>query len=91
MGNRPDGTVSWVNKPNDRKLEDDYLKQIMIALGSADKSTKQLFEKTVINKETELFISADESYIQINEKFDLAWRKIGIAIDRLSFSIEDRI
>ena len=90
VGNRPDSTVSWINKPNDRKLEDDYLKRIMISLGLDEKSTELLTVKEDTPNQSQLFLEDDSSFIELNEKFDLAWRKVGIAIDRLAFSIEDK-
>ena len=90
VGDRPDSTVSWVNKPNDRKLEDDYLKRIMISLGLAEKSTELLAMKEGVSDQSRLFLEDNNSFIELNEKFALAWRKVGIAIDRLAFSVEDK-
>ena len=91
VGDRPDGTVSWVNKPTDRKLEEDYLKKIMIALGVTEqKATKLITSKDLSSKV--LFYSDDSAtYIKIFEDFNRSWRRVGMAIDRLEFSVEDRV
>ena len=39
-----------------------------------------------------LFTSNDSStHIKVFENFDNTWRKVGIAIDRLEFNVEDRV
>ena len=88
---RPDGTISWTNKPTDRKLEEDYLKKIMITLGANEKrATKLIKSEDPISK---VLLNSDDlaTNIEIFEDFDRSWRRVGMAIDRLEFSVVDRV
>ena len=91
VADRPDGTISWAIKPTDRKLEEDYLKKIMIALGANEQRAGKLIKDKDASSEV-LFNSDDSAtYIEIFEDFDRSWRRVGMAIDRLEFSVEDRV
>ncbi|OUW03220.1 MAG: hypothetical protein CBD16_03440 [Betaproteobacteria bacterium TMED156] len=91
VGDRADGSISWVNKPTDRKLEEDYLKQIMITLGTDEREASNLIKDQNVSIQTQLFVNQTTNYIEIYNNFDRSWRRVGMAIDRLEFSVEDRV
>lgn len=90
VAKKSDGTISWQNKPTDRKLEEDYLKQIMISLGAKEEKAESSIKRK--DSSSQVVLTSDEStaYIKILENFDRSWRRVGMAIDRLEFSVEDR-
>jgi outer membrane protein assembly factor BamC len=84
------GTI-WVPRPNDPELEAEFLSRLMIKLGvSADqaKATSSAPE-TPANK-TSLVTQGDVSALNIPDSFDVAWRRVGLALDRTGFTVEDR-
>ena len=91
VDDRPEGTISWKNKPTDRKLEEEYLKLIMISLGAHENKASDLIETKAVS--SDVLLTSDESttQIKISENFDRSWRRVGMAIDRLEFEVEDRI
>lgn len=91
VGSQKDSTV-WTPRPSDPELEAEFLARLMARLGSdttrakaqvASASTPQL-ARAKINK------SAAGSSLDIDEGFDRAWRRVGLALDRVGFTVEDR-
>jgi outer membrane protein assembly factor BamC len=81
----------WTPRPNDPELEAEFLSRLMIKLGvSADqaKATSSAPE-TPANK-TSLVTQGDVSALNIPDSFDVAWRRVGLALDRTGFTVEDR-
>ncbi|MEN9867302.1 MAG: hypothetical protein RL748_2892, partial [Pseudomonadota bacterium] len=37
-----------------------------------------------------LIVAPNASYVEVDESFDRAWRRIGLALDRVGFTVEDR-
>jgi outer membrane protein assembly factor BamC len=35
-------------------------------------------------------VGAELSYVEVDEGFDRAWRRVGLALDRVGFTVEDR-
>ena len=35
-------------------------------------------------------ITSDEALLQVDESFDRAWRRVGLVLDRVNFTVEDR-
>ncbi|MEX5746851.1 outer membrane protein assembly factor BamC [Massilia sp. X63] len=82
-------TTIWTVRPNDPGLEAQFLGRLVAQL-TGIKETKQA-ETTVANapvapQQAKLVGSA----IELNEGFDRAWRRVGLALDRVGFTVEDR-
>lgn len=82
---------TWTNRPSDRELEADFLRRLMLRLG-ADQTRAQtlLAQAPVAAPKAQIVRTGAASSIEINESFDRAWRRVGVAIDRLGFTVEDR-
>lgn len=82
-------TTVWTVRPNDPGLEAQYLGRLVAQLTGV-KETKQA-ETMVANapaapEQAKLVGSA----VELNEGFDRAWRRVGLALDRVGFTVEDR-
>lgn len=85
-----DQTV-WQPRPADPELEADFLRRLMVRLGTEDGRAKQLVASDVRAPEKAKIIrSGDASVMEVDETFDRAWRRVGLALDRVGFTVEDR-
>ncbi len=87
---RKDQTV-WQPRPADPELEAEFLRRLMVKLGVTQEQSKALMASTVTPAQTSRVASVDgQAVVQINEGFDSAWRRVGLALDRTGFTVEDR-
>jgi outer membrane protein assembly factor BamC len=83
--------TAWQPRPSDPGLEAEFLRRLMVRLGARDERAKQLASTPPTAQRAELKKATDGSeLLQVNEPFDRAWRRIGLALDRVGFTVEDR-
>lgn len=89
--NSSDAKTTWTNRPPDRELEAEFLRRMMLRLG-ADQNRAQalLAQAATTAPKAQMVRTGQQSSIEIAESFDRAWRRVGVAIDRLGFTVEDR-
>ena len=87
-----DQTVSWEPRPTDPELEAAMLKRLMVYLGVEEQKALTMLasQKTQREARAQLVTNEDGSMLIVNEDFSRAWRRTGIALDRVSFAVEDR-
>ncbi len=86
-------TTSWVARPNDPGMEAEFLGRLMARLtGAADnKATVKSAVAAVTNAApAPLHATLDAHKVVVDEGFDRAWRRVGLALDRVGFTVEDR-
>ncbi|MCD2515838.1 outer membrane protein assembly factor BamC [Massilia sp. G4R7] len=82
-------TTIWTVRPNDPGLESQFLSR-MVAQLTGQKETRQA-ETMVANAPVAApQARLDGGVIQLDEGFDRAWRRVGLALDRVGFTVEDR-
>ncbi|WP_076997290.1 outer membrane protein assembly factor BamC [Variovorax sp. KK3] len=89
---RQDQTV-WQPRPSDPELETEFLRRLMVKLGVSQEQSKQvaLAQGSAPAARTARVATIDgQPAVQINEGFDRAWRRVGLALDRTGFTVEDR-
>lgn len=90
-GGSSDAQTTWTNRPTDRQLEEDFLRRMMIRLGTDEARAKDLLASpAAAGPVAQLQKTEQQTQINIAEPFDRAWRRVGVAIDRLGFTVEDR-
>lgn len=82
--------IVWQARPVDPDLEAEMLSRLAIRLGARDEQiTAQLKTpeqpKATISKNGEL-----PQALLLVDSFDRAWRRVGLALDRVGFTVEDR-
>ena len=88
-------TTSWMPRPNDPGLEAEFLARLMNKLGNGS-PTETAVAKTAVDgaivqpQHASLVGSGAERAVQVDEGFDRAWRRVGLALDRAGFTVEDR-
>ncbi len=84
------GTI-WQPRPTDPELEIEFLRRLMVKLGVSPEQVKALTVPSVSNSGAHLSTAADgQPRVQIDDGFDRAWRRVGLSLDRTSFTVEDR-
>jgi outer membrane protein assembly factor BamC len=87
---RQDQTV-WQPRPSDPELETEFLRRLMVKLGVSQEQSKLVAQSSAPAARTAKVASVDgQPVVQINENFDRAWRRVGLALDRTGFTVEDR-
>jgi outer membrane protein assembly factor BamC len=92
--------TAWTSRANDAGLEAEFLSRLMLRLGADEVKAKAVVAAaaTPTDKATastdaprsKLLSLNDLSYLETDEGFDRSWRRVGLALDRIGFTIEDR-
>ena len=87
-----DNTI-WQVRPSDPELEAEFLRRLMVKLGVSQEQSKALAAvaaQSPVKTGTRLVTTGNTSSLQIDEGFDRVWRRVGLALDRTGFTVEDR-
>lgn len=72
-------------------LDAELLRRLMVRLGLDDKQAEQITASATTPKRAEVTKESDASVtLKVYDPFDRAWRRVGLALDRLGFIVEDR-
>jgi outer membrane protein assembly factor BamC len=88
-GQRGTGTV-WEPRAADPELEAEFLRRLMVKLGVSQEQSKALVASAVAKPTSRIAEVGGNPVVQIDEGFDRAWRRVGLALDRTGFTVEDR-
>jgi outer membrane protein assembly factor BamC len=81
----------WQPRPNDPELEAEFLSRLMIKLGvSAEQAKASTQPVEVASTKSALVTNGNATVLNIPDSFDVAWRRVGVALDRTGFTVEDR-
>jgi outer membrane protein assembly factor BamC len=81
----------WQPRPADPDLEAEFLRRLMVRLGTDETKAKTLLAGDVKEERAKLSRAADGAgTLTLQEPFDRAWRRVGLALDRVGFTVEDR-
>ena len=85
-----DSTV-WQPRATDPELEAEFLRRLMVKLGVTQEQSKALISAGATPQQTSRVASVNNTpVVQIDEGFERAWRRVGLALDRTGFTVEDR-
>jgi outer membrane protein assembly factor BamC len=85
--------TTWQERPADPEIEAEFLRRLMVRLGDtetgaqtkvADVSGGRAPERATLSKQGEY------TEVVVDDGFDRAWRRVGLALDRVGFTVEDR-
>ncbi len=85
-------TTVWTPRPSDPGLEAEFLTRLMVKLGSKEPAAKEAVAKAAVTPAAAARARAvvGQPALQVDEGFDRAWRRVGLALDRGGFTVEDR-
>jgi len=84
--------ATWTTRPNDPGLEAEFLVRLMARLGEdEDKARTQVEQAQSVPSQTLAKDDvANQTALALPEPFVRAWRRVGLALDRGGFTVEDR-
>ncbi|MES2352953.1 MAG: outer membrane protein assembly factor BamC [Pseudomonadota bacterium] len=84
-----DRTV-WQPRQSDPELEADMLRKLLVKFGADEEKVKTATSDTGTPR-ARLITNADNTgRLLVGDPFDRAWRRVGLALDRVGFTVEDR-
>lgn len=83
--------TSWQPREPDPELEAEMLRRLMVRLGTDERKAKAMVAAAPKADRAKLNRSGPGgTTLEVNEPFDRAWRRVGLALDRVGFTVEDR-
>lgn len=92
---RKESTV-WRTRASDSELEAEMLARLMVSLGARGEPARGQVEQArtqiakVPDSAARARLAAGGTAIEVDDGFDRAWRRVGVALDRGGFTVEDR-
>jgi outer membrane protein assembly factor BamC len=85
-------TTAWTVRPNDPALEAQFLGRLVARLtGATEPAQEKAAQATVASAAVApLHAKLLGDRVEVDEGFDRAWRRVGLALDRVGFTVEDR-
>jgi outer membrane protein assembly factor BamC len=97
-------TTQWRARPSDPQLEAEFLSRLMVALGSPPETARAAVSAAAgpaapgtapattaaAGAAVRTAPGPTATSLTIEEPFDRAWRRVGVALDRGGFTVEDR-
>lgn len=81
----------WQPRPANPELEAEMLRRLMVSLGAENKRAEASVAAAKAEPRARLASSNEGSgTLEVYERFDRAWRRVGLALDRVGFTVEDR-
>jgi outer membrane protein assembly factor BamC len=91
--------TKWQPIPADRELEAEMLARMQVKLGTGDTKAAaaariaagtRATAQPVAQSRNAVLENAGAGPLVVNDSFDRAWRRVGLALDRVGFTVEDR-
>ncbi len=92
VGERREATT-WRARPSDTQLEAEMLSRMMVALAPKEEQAKALAAVSAASDgapRARLLDGQSAPTVEVDDSLDRAWRRVGLALDRSGFTVEDR-
>lgn len=89
-------STTWKPRGSDPLLEGEMLSRLMVKLGAKTEAAKAAVAQSsaaaapVAPARARVLTDRPAATLQLDESFDRAWRRVGLALDRSGFTVEDR-
>ncbi|MDA0225892.1 MAG: outer membrane protein assembly factor BamC [Proteobacteria bacterium] len=81
----------WQPRAPDPDLEAEFLRRLMVRLGAQEERAQQILARQAQPSRASISRGANGAeLLDMAEPFDRAWRRVGLALDRVGFTVEDR-
>ncbi|SET45391.1 Beta-barrel assembly machine subunit BamC [Nitrosomonas marina] len=81
----------WQPRTADPDLEAEMLARLMMRFGVEEERARMELASTGGNVQEKAYIDKEKgNVLVVNEAFDRSWRRVGLALDRIGFTVEDR-
>jgi outer membrane protein assembly factor BamC len=90
-GDQGQGRTIWQPRAADPELEAEMLRRLMVRFGVEETRAQNLVaDKASPPQATQTRSTDGAPGLTLPESFDRAWRRVGLALDRIGFVVEDR-
>lgn len=90
-GDQGQGRTVWQPRPSDPELEAEMLRRLMVRFGVEEARAQSMLAEKGAGPQATLVKGGNAvPGVTLPEPFDRAWRRIGLALDRIGFTVEDR-
>ncbi len=87
---RQTGRTVWQPRQSDPNLEAEMLTRLMVRFGTPETVAAAEVKQAKVEARATLAKSADGvPVLTLKDDFDRAWRRVGLSLDRLGFSVQD--
>ena len=88
---RRDEGTRWRFRPSDPQLEAEFLTRLLVTLGTKDEPARtQVAAASEAPARARTLTGRPAATMEVDEPFDRAWRRVGLALARSGFTVEDR-
>ncbi len=78
----------WQPRASDAELEIEFLRRLMVQLGASPQAATAT--SSTLAQTASVTLRDGQPTIAVNDTVDRAWRRVGVALDRTGFTVEDR-
>lgn len=90
VGERKESTT-WQARPSDPDLEAEMLTRLLVKLGAKEEVARTAVAQAPEPPARARLLSGEPgAALEVDDNFDRAWRRVGLALDRSGFTVEDR-
>ncbi len=82
--------LRWQPRKPDSDLEVEMLRRMMVRFGVEEERAKTQVATLKLEPRAKINRGSKGSQLALNDQFDRAWRRVGLALDRVGFTVEDR-
>lgn len=81
----------WQPRASDPELEIEVLRLLMVHLGTQDEASKTIAKEVASLEKIQIKKNEDKlTILWMGESLDRAWRRVGLSLDRIYFTVQDR-
>ncbi|PKO66427.1 MAG: hypothetical protein CVU22_15910 [Betaproteobacteria bacterium HGW-Betaproteobacteria-16] len=80
----------WQPRPADVELETEFLRRLMVRLGVSEAQSQAITATAPVVAAARVTTANNVPVMQFEDGFDRGWRRVGLALDRTGFTVEDR-
>lgn len=87
-----DRSIRWQPRAPDPDAEVEMLQSLMVYLGKPEEQAKTLVAQAPAppSERAHLTRRGDDVFLSLEDSLDRAWRRVGLSLDRIGFTVEDR-
>jgi outer membrane protein assembly factor BamC len=88
-------STRWQPRARDLGLEAEFLRRLMVKLGVSKQQSEAMLKSATSTEQAPpaarvTATAGGAQAVQFTDDFDRAWRRVGLALDRTGFTVEDR-
>jgi outer membrane protein assembly factor BamC len=83
----------WQPRDADPELEAEMLRRLMVRFGTEEKKAEAMLavaKERQVERAKLTRSDSGQGALELQERFDRAWRRVGLSLDRVGFTVEDR-